>query len=102
MEIKELIIRKTNAAKLELSWELSDGDQSSYELFLIQGGSIVERVKTSSAAMKCSLRTMIEPMKEYALLLTVKSGQLLSSVRAGFYSDSNAPTLQSISYQYVS
>lgn len=99
MRINELIINKTNAAKLDVSWKLTDGDQSSYELFLIQGGSIVERVKMSSAAMKCSLRTMVEPMKEYALLLTVKSGQLLSSVRAGFYSGTDSPMSQSISYQ---
>ena len=99
MKIKELIINKTKAKKLDVSWELSDGDQSSYELFLIQGGAIVERVKMSSAAMKCSLRTMVDPMKEYALLLTVKSGKLLSSVRAGFYSGSDAPMSQSISYQ---
>lgn len=98
MKINELIIRKSNSAKLDVSWKLSDGDQSSYELFLIQGGSIIERVKASSAAMRCSLKTMVEPMKEYALLLTVKSGQLLSSARAGFYSGTEAPVSQSISY----
>lgn len=101
MKIKELIINKTNSARLDVSWQLSDGDQSSYELFLIQGGSIVERVKASSAAMNCSLRTMIEPMKEYAVLLTVKSDKLLSSARAGFYAATDAPMSQCISYQTV-
>ena len=101
MKIKELIIRKNNASKLDVAWKLTDGVQSSYELFLIQGGSIVERVKTSGASTGCSLRTIAEPMKEYALLLTVKSGQLLSSVRAGFYTGTDAAQYQSISYQAV-
>ena len=98
MKIKELNIRKNRTAQLNVSWELSGGDQSSYELFLIQGGSIVERVKMSGKSMRCSLRTLIEPMKEYALLLTVKSGSLLSSVRTGFFSGRNAELSQSVSY----
>lgn len=98
MKIKELMIRKNNAEKLDVSWEISDGDQSSYELFLIREGSIVERVKTPSAAMRCSLRTIVEPMKQYALLLTVKSGQLLSSVCTGFYSGKGVELSQNISY----
>lgn len=101
MTIKELIINKTDAKRLDVSWRLSDGDQSSYELFLIQGGSIIERVKATSVAMQCSLRTMIEPMKEYAVLLTVKSGRLLSSARAGFYTATDKPTSQRVSYQMM-
>ena len=100
MNIKELIINKTDAA-LDVSWRLSDGEQSSYELFLIQGGSIIERVKRSSAVMTCSLRTMIEPMKEYAVLLTVKSGRLLSSARAAFYAATDKPTSQCVSYRML-
>lgn len=102
MKIKELIINKTSADTLELSWKLSNGIQSSYELFLIRRGSIIESVKMSSEAMKCSLHTIIEPMREYALLLTVKSDRLLSSVRAEFYAASDKPISQSVCYQYVS
>ena len=97
MKIKELMIHKNNMDKLCVSWNISDGDQSSYELFLIKEGSIVERVKTSGAVMKCSLRTLIEPMREYALLLTVKSGELLSCARAGFFSGKSELS-QSVSY----
>ena len=87
MNIKELYIRKNDTAKLDVSWRLSDGDQSSYELFLIENGSVIERVKAPDTVMQCTLQTILQPMKEYALLLTVRSGQLLSSARAGFYSD---------------
>ena len=98
MKIKELMIRKNNTEKLDVSWTISDGDQSSYELFLIREGSIVERVKTSTGAMRCSLRTIVEPMKQYALLLTVKSGQLLSTARTGFCCGGGDQLCQSISY----
>lgn len=97
MKIKELMILKNSMDELSVSWNISDGDQSSYELFLIKEGSIVERVKTSGAVRKCSLRTMIEPMREYALLLTVKSGELLSSARAGFFSGKSELS-QSVTY----
>lgn len=86
MKIKELTIRKTDADKLHISWSLSDGDQTSYELFLIRGGSVAEQIKENSAAMKCTLQTTAEPMRDYALLLTVRSGELLSTARAGFFS----------------
>ena len=85
MKIKELMIRKNNAEKLDVSWEISDGDQSSYELFLIREGSIVERVKTPSAAMRCSLRTIVEPMKQYALLLTVNDPDNLRFLSCEFH-----------------
>lgn len=97
MKIKELKIRRSNE-KLDVSWDISDGDQSSYELFLIREGSIVERVKMSGAVMRCHLRTIVEPMKEYALLLTVKSGELLSSARAAFFSGKGSEVSQSMSY----
>ena len=100
MNIKELIINKTDAA-LDVSWRLSDGEQSSYELFLIQGGSVIERIRMSSDTMRCSLHTVIEPMMEYAVLLTVKSGRLLSSARAAFYAAADKPTSQCVSYRMM-
>ena len=99
MKIRELIINKTDVAGLDISWRLTDGAQTSYELFLIQGGSVVERVKRSSGVMRCSLCTRIDPMKEYAVLLTVKSGRLLSSARAGFYAAADKPMAQCVSYR---
>ena len=96
MTIKALNIRKSNNTPLDVSWELSGGSQSSYELFLIREGSIIEMAKSTGEAMKCTLHTIVEPMKEYALLLTVKSGKLLSSVRAGFIPDKDAPLYQSV------
>lgn len=98
MKITELIIHKTDAADLDVSWRLSDGDQSSYDLFLIQEGSIVERVRMSTDSMKCTLHTITRPMKEYALLLTVRSGKLLSSVLAPFCAQKDAALYQCISY----
>lgn len=99
MRIKELFIIKTDTKRLEVSWSISGGEQASFELFLIQGGSIAEMVKESSDVRRCSLRTTIEPMKEYAVLLTVKSGHLLSSARAGFFIDADMPLSQYVSYQ---
>jgi hypothetical protein len=98
MTIRELIINKTDMKQLDISWRLSDGAQSSYELFLIQGDSVVERVKRSSDTTRCSLCTTIDPMKEYGVLLTVKSGRLLSTARAGFYAAEDKPMSQYVSY----
>lgn len=98
MKISELNIRKTESADIDVSWRLSDGDQSSYDLFLIEGGSIVERVRMSTGAMKCTLHTITEPMKEYALLLTVRSGMLLSSVLTGFCTQKDSSLYQSVTY----
>lgn len=97
MKIKELMIRKT-ASTLNVCWELSEGEQSSYELFLMKGGSVAERIKASDKAMRCSLKTLIEPMKEYALLLTVRSGELLTTARAGFFSSKDGELCRSLSY----
>lgn len=97
MKISELIIRKT-AADLDVSWKLSEGGQSSYDLFLIREGAIVERVRQTTDAMKCTLHTITEPTKEYALLLTVRSGKLLSSVTAGFCSPKDSQLCQTVSY----
>ena len=99
MRIKELIINKTDAKQLDISWQLTGGDQSAFELFLIQGGSVIERIRMSSDTMRCSLHTVIEPMMEYAVLLTVKSGRLLSTARAGFYAAADKPMSQCVSYQ---
>ena len=98
MQIKELIINKTNAARLEVSWRISDGGQSSFDLFLIQGGAVAERVREISDVTQCSLQTMIEPMREYAVLLTVRSGGVLSSARAGFFAAADKPITQCVSY----
>lgn len=99
MFIKDLCISKIDTKTPELSWSLSNGEQSSFELFLIQGGSVAEMIKESSGVTRCSLRTMIEPMKEYAVLLTVKSGRLLSTARVGFHTASDTPLPRRVLYQ---
>ena len=99
MIIKELNISMNGAEAPELSWVLSEGEQASFDLFLIQGGTIVERVRLSTAVTRCSLRTMIEPMREYAVLLTVKSDRQLSSARAGFFAAADKPMTQCVSYE---
>lgn len=99
MIINELCINKIETKRPEVSWSISGGEQTSFELFLIQGGSVAEMVKASSDVTQCSLRTMIEPRKEYAVLLTVKCGRLLSSARVGFFVDTDHPIPQCVSYQ---
>ena len=98
MKIKELSIRKHYTKSLEVSWSLSGGVQSSFDLFLIENGSVVERVRQSGDIRHCILRTFTEPMKPYSLLLTVRSGQALSTVRTGFFAGKDSPRYQSIIY----
>lgn len=85
MMIKELTVRNNQTAGLAVSWKLSDGEQTAYDLFLIQKGSVIERVRAETGVMGCALRTTAESTAEYSLLLTVRSGQLLATARSGFY-----------------
>lgn len=98
MKIAELRIQNTAANGFDVSWRLSEGDQSSYDLFLIEGGAIIERVRRSGDRMRATLHTIAEPMKEYALLLTVRSGSRLDAVRTGFCTQRDATVNQRTSY----
>ncbi|MBQ3264785.1 MAG: hypothetical protein IJH07_03320 [Ruminococcus sp.] len=98
MKIKELTIRKNAAAALDVSWKLSGGGQTSYDLFLIQNGSVIERVRTPSPVTSCRLRTVPEPMTDYALLLTVRSGEQISTARTGYCPTKSIPMYQNIIY----
>ena len=69
MEITELIICKSDSSGLDIAWELSDGEQSAYDLFLIKGGSVIERAKNTGAGMKCSLNTSKAAQKGVSLKL---------------------------------
>ena len=48
--------------------------------------------------MRATLHTIAEPMKEYALLLTVRSGSRLDAVRTGFCTQRDATVNQRTSY----
>lgn len=98
MMIKELRIQKTDNSKLNISWTLSAGDQTAYELFLIKDGSIVDGAKMSSDLTGCVLHTSLEPLKEYSLLLTVTAGKQLSTARAGFRIDKGTRLFLSVLY----
>ncbi|MBQ3330715.1 MAG: hypothetical protein IJG87_06005 [Ruminococcus sp.] len=98
MMIKELRIQKTGSTDLDISWTLSAGTQTAYELFLIQEGCVVDGIKKNSAVTKCSLHAALEPMKEYSLLLTVSVEARLSSARAGFRIDKGTRLFFSVLY----
>ena len=85
MNIKELTICNIQTNRLAVTWKLSDGEQISYDLFLIQKGAVIERVRAVTGMTGCTLQTAAEPTAEYSLLLTVRSGERLSTVRTGFY-----------------
>lgn len=99
MMIKELTIMKKCSADLTVSWTLSSGEQTAYELFLIQNGCVIDSVKTASSVTRCTLHFEAEPMKEYFLLLTVTSGAELSAARAGFRFDKGAQVLLNVRYE---
>lgn len=88
MKIKELTICSIQTNRLAVTWKLSDGEQISYDLFLMQKGTVIERAGAFTGVTGCTLHTAAEPMKEYSLLLTVRSGGILSTVRTGFYPQS--------------
>lgn len=98
MMIKELRIQKTDNSKLNISWTLSAGGQTAYELFLIREGAVVDGMKLSSDLTGCVLHTALEPMKEYSLLLTVTAGKHLSTARAGFRIDKGTRLFLSVLY----
>ncbi|MBQ3286068.1 MAG: hypothetical protein IJH40_10600 [Ruminococcus sp.] len=98
MKIKELRIQKADNAALSISWTLSDGRQTAYELFLIREGCVVDGVKMSSGLTSCTLHTTPELMKEYDILLTVTAGAKLTTARAGFRIDKKAQLYLCVSY----
>ena len=85
MRIKELTIRNHQNAQITVSWKLCNGEQTSYDLFLIQKGTVIERVRAETCMTACTLRTIAGSTAEYNILLTVRCGQLLSTARTGFY-----------------
>ena len=98
MKIKQMSLKKDASDKLDIAWTLSGREQSSYELFLICNGAVAEAVKASSEHTQCRLNTEIEPMKSYAILLTVTSGGQMASVCAGIYPIKEKVFCQTIIY----
>lgn len=98
MKIIQLSVKKDISDRLEIAWTLSRGAQSAYELFLIRNGAVVEAAKARSKLTRCRLSTEIEPMKGYAVLLTVTNGQRTASVCAGFYPMKEKELCQTIYY----
>ena len=83
MKIRKLRIQSDNA--VHISWSITGGKQSAYDLFLIQNGAVIERSKAESSAEGCILHTPILPPAEYSVLLTVTAGEKLATARTGFF-----------------
>ncbi len=87
MKIESLDIHLTTHRKVALSWTINNGIQSTYEVFLIRNGAVAEMKKKAQHDRYCILDTPIASQGEYALLLTVRCGQQIHSVRTGFFAD---------------
>jgi len=99
MKIRQLSVVKISSQQLDISWTLSGGGQSAFELFLIRNGAVAAGARASSHITRCRLDAAIEPLKSYAILLTVTSGRQMASVCAGVYPQRDCELCQTILYQ---